>query len=84
MTSDESKRTDPAMQTKRSKRHMVKAVLIRCSPGVPSPWGGKSMKDGNLPPWCSCTMRTPVAQVVLFSFFCFNFFPSERGKVEPS
>lgn len=83
MTSDESKRTDPAMQSKRSKQHMVKAVLIRCSLGVPNPWaaGGGGMKDGKLPLWCSCTMLTPEKWRRLFCF-CFSVLIFSHQKEE--
>lgn len=58
MISNESKRTDPTTQTKRSKWRMEKSGLIRCYFRVSSPLGEKNMK-GNLLLWCSYAMLPP-------------------------
>lgn len=78
MTSNQSKKADPSMQTKQSKLQKVKLVLIRCYFRVFSPSEKKNMK-GNLPLWCSCAMLTPEK--------CYRFFIlkkknsiKERGK----
>lgn len=71
MTSNQSKKADPSMQTKQSKLQKVKLVLIRCYFRVFSPSEKKNMK-GNLPLWCSCAMLTPEK--------CYRFFILKKKK----